>query len=130
MKKITISCIIAVLLLALVSCSSQKEAKSVAWSGEVKKFNIRAFQFGYEPDTIEVNLGDKVVINAHTSDVPHGLALPDFGVNMKLTGEDSVRAEFIADKAGEFEWYCSIPCGRGHGSMRGKLIVRDVENEN
>ena len=95
------------------------------WNGEVKEFTVRAFQFGFEPDTLEVDLGDKVVINAYTSDVGHGLAIREFGVDMALMSKTPVTTEFIADKAGTFTFYCSIPCGRDHGAMRGKLIVNE-----
>lgn len=77
-----------------------------------------------DPDTLEVNLGDKVIIRAYTDDVPHSLALWEFDVNLMLASKEPVSAEFIADKAGEFTFYCSIPCGSGHGAMQGKLIVR------
>ena len=44
---------------------------------------------------------------------------------LALTSKKPVTTEFIADKAGTFTFYCSIPCGRGHGSMHGKLIVNE-----
>lgn len=113
------------LLVLLAGCGTQDTtgAATVEWNGEVKEFNVRAFQFGYEPDVLEVNLGDKVKINAYTSDVAHGLAIYQFGVNMQLRGKTPVTTEFVADKAGTFTFYCNVPCGSGHGAMRGKFIV-------
>jgi len=116
------------LLLLVAGCASKQQsatgAAAVDWNGQVKEFTVRAFQFGYDPAVLEVNLGDKVKINAYTSDIPHGLAIPQFGVNMQLRGKNQVTTEFVADKAGTFTFYCSIPCGRGHGSMQGTLVVK------
>ena len=99
-------------------------APAVQWNGQVKEFTVRAFQYGFDPDKLEVNLGDKVIIHGYTSDVPHGLTLWDYGVNMKLMDKNPVTTEFIADKTGEFTFLCSIPCGSGHSKMQGKLIVK------
>ena len=118
------------MLILLAGCASKTQpatgavASGVEWNGEVKEFTVRAFRFGFDPGVIEVNLGDKVVINGYTSDVPHGLAIPQFRVYMSLLSKEPTTAEFIATKAGTFTFYCSIPCGSGHGSMQGKLIVK------
>lgn len=113
------------LLVILTGCTpAPAQDQSVKWNGNLKEFTVRAFQFGFDPDTLTVDLGDKVRLSAYSDDVPHGLALMDFGVNMRLMDKKPVTAEFIADKPGEFRFFCSIPCGRGHGSMAGKLVVR------
>ena len=89
----------------------------------VKEFRLEAFQFGYEPSVIEVNKGDTVRIIATSRDVSHGLALLDFGVNIVIKKGEKTTAEFVADKTGEFTFYCSVPCGSGHSTMKGKLVV-------
>ena len=121
--------IILTALVLLVGCGRQPATGAVSGpttddvTGEVKEFTVRAFQFGYEPSTLEVNLGDKVIIHGYTSDVAHSITIPQFYVSMSLTSKTPVTTEFIADTPGEFTFYCSIPCGSGHGRMRGKLIV-------
>jgi len=94
-------------------------------SGNIREFTIEAFQFSYDPATIEVDEGDTVRITATTRDVPHGLAIPAFGVNMQIMPGQTATAEFVADKPGTYEWFCSIPCGSGHRGMKGTLIVRE-----
>ena len=89
----------------------------------VKEFRLEAFQFGYEPSVIEVNKGDTVRIIATSRDVAHGLALFDFGVNIVIKKGEETTVEFVADKSGEFSFYCSVPCGSGHSTMKGKLVV-------
>jgi len=83
----------------------------------IKEFNIEAFRFGYSPDIIRIKQGDNVRIIVDNTDGLHGLRIAEFGV----AGMDSV--EFIADKKGEFIWYCNNYCGESHTAMRGKLIV-------
>jgi len=106
------------------SASNQGMGTSTVASGEVKEFRIEAFEYGFNPSVIEVNQGDRVRIIAKSLDEPHGLAIPEFGVNLYLDegGEEQV-VEFIADKRGSFPFYCSVYCGGGHGAMRGQLVV-------
>lgn len=93
-------------------------------TGETKEFRVEAFQFGYEPSVIEVNEGDTVRIIASSRDVSHGLVISQFGVNLFLGSDGTEQtAEFVADKKGTFSFFCNVPCGSGHGSMRGLLIV-------
>ncbi|HII72094.1 TPA: cytochrome c oxidase subunit II [Candidatus Woesearchaeota archaeon] len=92
--------------------------------GEVREFTMTAKQWEFQPDTVEVNQGDTVKLKITSSDVAHGIALPDFDVNENLEPGNEVIIEFVADKKGEFSFWCNIPCGSGHRDMRGTLIVR------
>jgi len=130
MKKI----LIILVLLFVIGCTSNVAVNDVAdntvtteevdikEAGEVKEFDIEAFQFGFEPSVIEVNQGDVVKITAKSRDVPHGLKISAFNVNMALD-KNPKTIEFVANRKGEFDYFCSIPCGSGHGKMRGKLVV-------
>lgn len=101
-------------------------AQAIQPTGETKEFNVRSFNFGFDPPTIEVNAGDKVRIILTSDDIPHGLAINEFMVNKRVDPSPSEPTviEFLADKKGEFSFYCSIPCGDGHLDMKGKLIVK------
>ncbi len=85
---------------------------------EIKEFTIKAFSFYYDPNKIEVNQGDKIRIIIDNADVLHGIRIPDLGIK----GNEII--EFVADKQGEFTWYCANMCGVGHLQMQGKLIVK------
>ncbi len=82
-----------------------------------------ARQFEFEPNIIRVKKGDLVRIEITSEDVVHGFALPAFGINVPVRPEQTTVVEFVADKTGNFEFYCSIYCGAGHAQMRGTLIV-------
>ncbi|MFB5620635.1 MAG: ethylbenzene dehydrogenase-related protein, partial [Nitrosopumilus sp.] len=94
-------------------------------SGESKSFDIVSFQWGFEPQFIEVNKGDHVTFNLRTDDVAHGIAIEEYQINEPIMIEKDTKIEFTADKPGTFEFYCSIPCGAGHDEQGGFLIVKD-----
>ena len=91
--------------------------------GHIREFSIVSKQFTYEPSTITVNKGDKVVLTLTTADVAHGFSLPDFGIDQRIEPGATATVTFVADKAGTFTWRCNIPCGAGHQHMTGKLVV-------
>lgn len=92
----------------------------------VKEINMTAFQFGFDPNTITVNKGDKVIIHLINKDLPHGLNLDEFDVHIAPAPKGEVRTvEFIADKVGTFFYFCNNPyCGEGHNRQIGKFIVK------
>lgn len=89
----------------------------------VKEFNIISRQYEFEPNTLIVNQGDKVVIEIISMDVEHGFAIDEYNINEVIPEGKTMVIEFLANKSGEFEFYCSVYCGRGHTGMIGKLIV-------
>jgi len=89
----------------------------------LKEFNVVAKQFSYEPDTIRVKQGDMVRITLTSADVPHGFAINEYGIDQKISPSNSTVVEFLADKNGAFTYYCNVPCGAGHKSMKGTLVV-------
>jgi cytochrome c oxidase subunit II len=89
----------------------------------VVEIDMIAKQWDFTPSTITVQEGDEVKLNIQNVDVSHGFALFEFGVNEQLIPGETTTVEFIADKAGEYTFFCSVPCGQGHRHMEGKLIV-------
>ena len=93
-------------------------------TASVKTFTLTAKKWEFEPSTITVNRGDKVVLSIRSVDVTHGFALPDFKINRNLEPGKTVNIEFTADKTGTFTFFCSVFCGEGHPRMNGSLIVK------
>lgn len=100
----------------------ESELSGVLHDG-IRVIEVKAFQYGFEPDPIVVRLGEKVRLEAISSDVAHGIGIEDFGVNLVVPAEKKETVEFIAAKAGTFHVHCSVYCGPGHGKMHGSLIV-------
>lgn len=136
MKKIMfLLCVFVILVLS--ACGKQdvgqivgqgssvpEQGAAPAQSGDFKEFKITAKQFEFMPSTIEVNKGDKVRLIVTSTDVPHGFAIKEYGINQRLEAGKPVTIEFTADKEGTFTVFCSVVCGAGHSNMKGKLIVK------
>ncbi len=105
-----------VLVLFFIIGNPSYDKNEMASSG--KEFHVDAFRFDYSPNEITVNKGDRVKIIINNTDTIHGIRVPELGVS----GNNVI--ELVADKAGEFTWYCNNMCGSGHMQMKGKLIVK------
>ncbi len=118
-KYILIGIIIIIAIVAGIFIAKSMTGNSVKnIEQEIKEFKVDAFRFGYTPNIITVNKGDKIKIIINNTDTLHGIRIPD----LNLKSNDFI--EFTAEKAGEFDWYCANMCGKGHMEMKGKLIVR------
>ena len=94
-------------------------------AGAVKEISVTAKQWEFDPNPIIVNKGDKLKLSIKSVDVAHGFSLPDFGINKKLEPGKTETVEFVADKSGQFTFFCSVICGSGHSDMKGTLIVNE-----
>ena len=112
-----------------------KEADRPIETGVVRNITItaRENQWAFDPDYIEVDQGDRLVITAvNQDDYDHGFSIDAFGVSQRLAAGKTTVIEFVATKAGDFPYYCSVSCGagmvdgveRGHFDQIGKLRVR------
>jgi cytochrome c oxidase subunit 2 len=84
---------------------------------------VIAQQFSFVPNTIYVGKGENVKLVITSSDVTHGIAIPDLGVNQTLPVGTEVEVIFQASDPGTYWFYCSVPCGVGHTDMVGQIIV-------
>jgi nitrite reductase (NO-forming) len=99
------------------------ETSAVAPTGEVKEFTVNGANFKFDPAEITVKQGDTVKITFKSMDMMHDFVLDDFNARtdiLKSGSEETV--EFVADKAGTFEYFCSVADHRQKG-MIGSLIV-------
>lgn len=106
----------AILALLLVSCTQKISSE--------KEFAVIAKQFEFVPGEIVVDRGDHVTIRIKSVDVTHGFAIPEYDINEMLNPGEGITVSFIADKPGNFTFFCSVPCGSGHNSMQGRLVVK------
>lgn len=84
---------------------------------------ITARQFAYTPDTVHVNVGERVRLVLTTADVAHSLAIREYGINLIVTPGEPASTVFTADRAGRYVMYCTVYCGTGHPQHLGTLIV-------
>jgi cytochrome c oxidase subunit 2 len=91
---------------------------------EVKQFTVKADDYEFQPDTITVNQGDKVIIKAIAVDKDHGFGIKAYNIDRKLPKGKWETIEFVADKKGKFTIRCTHWCGLWHIFMSGKFIVK------
>lgn len=129
-----IAIVILILLIAGVSfLKKPKEATSqvVEETERVESLEvtqIEAGSFYYKPNILRVKKGEKVKLEVKAVDMTHDFNIDELDVNSPIikAGEagESVIVEFVADKVGEFEYYCSVGQHRSLGQV-GKLIVEE-----
>jgi len=93
-------------------------------SRPARVFEMTASRFKFEPATLQVTEGDRVRLTLRSGDTEHGFAIKKLNVKVAVpkTGEP-VTVEFVAGKAGTYDFKCSEYCGSGHGRMKGQLVV-------
>ena len=90
----------------------------------VKSFTVTGKDFSFSPSEIKVNKGDMVKIAFNNADGFHDFVLDAFNVRTsRIQSGKSETVQFVADKAGTFEYYCSVGSHRQMG-MKGNLIVQ------
>ncbi|MBI5421987.1 dienelactone hydrolase family protein [Candidatus Peregrinibacteria bacterium] len=99
--------------------SANASKKTFAITGEPFKFLMN----GAEAPVLRVKQGDTVRIEFTNTKGFHDWVLDEFNARTpQLQAGASATVEFVADKKGTFEYYCSVGSHRAMG-MKGNLIV-------
>src|SRR3989344_2196326 len=117
------------------------EADKPVETGGVRNFKIvaRKDEWKWEPETIEVERGDRLKIEIiNEDDYDHGIAIDAFGVSQRMPANSTITVEFVVTQEGDFPYYCSVPCGEGevegkhrtHFDMVGVFKVRSPSAAN
>lgn len=92
--------------------------------GNVKTFTLTTANFSFAPNKITVNKGDTVKIVLKNSEGFHDWVLDEFNAKTpRISGDQTAEVQFVADKTGTFEFYCSVGNHRQMG-MVGTLVVQ------
>jgi cytochrome c oxidase subunit II len=91
--------------------------------GGYHEFHMTAKNYEFDPDVITVKKGEKVRLFIAAMDHDHGFKIQGYDIDQELKKDSTATIEFTADKAGTFEFKCSVYCGSGHRKMKGKLVV-------
>jgi len=96
---------------------------SMMTEGTVKEFIIESKGLNFMPNEIKVKVGDTVKITYKNTLGKHDWTLDEFNAKTQMldAGQEET-VEFVADKAGTFEFYCSVAGHRAAG-MKGTLVV-------
>jgi plastocyanin len=97
---------------------------AVPAEGTVKEFTVDGKNFAFSPALVTVKKGDTVRIKFVNSQGFHDFVIDEFKVATPQIKEGEAVVEFVADKAGSFEYYCSVGSHRAMG-MKGTLTVTE-----
>lgn len=110
-------------LLTLLAGAGLHQIK--AQTAEPRVIDVVARRFAFEPSTIEVAVGEPIVLRVKSADGPHGLEIKQLKVKQEIPrGTDPISIPFTAKEPGRFPIICSEYCGTDHDSMRGMLVVQ------
>lgn len=95
----------------------------VTEEAKVREFVVSGQNFSFTPSLITVKKGDRVKITFNNTSGFHDFRIDEYGVATKQTQSPTAEVlEFMADKVGSFEYYCSVGTHRALG-MKGTLKV-------
>lgn len=102
---------------------SSPSTSASASKGEVKSFTVEAKNFSFSVPEIKVSQHDKVKIVLNNKQGFHDWVNDLYNANTKqIQADETDEVEFVADKTGTSEYYCSVGQHRAMG-MKGNLIV-------
>ncbi len=102
-----------------------RPVKEFSIFGAIRDVTDYQFNDSVPGPTIAVEEGDmvRIVYSVPEKDIAHALVIDEFGVSSPTVsaGETTI-IEFVADRTGEFHYYCPLPSHRTLG-MEGKFVV-------
>lgn len=103
--------------------TSSADSRGMTAPAPAKVFTLSGKNFSFNTSEIRVKKGDMVTINFTSADGFHDVVIDEFSAKTERvrTGGTSSMT-FVANKAGTFEYYCSVGQHRMNG-MVGKLVV-------
>lgn len=125
----TTAVLLLVLLVAPFGFAEDDEGviDATEWTDEIIEIEVVSSGFRYTPAEIRVALGSTVRITYVNGGGRHDWVLDEFeAATAVIAARQSETIEFVADEAGEFEFYCSVPGHRAAG-MYGAFIVVDMD---
>lgn len=92
-------------------------------TSQMKNITVEAMPFEFNPKEIRVKKGNTVRLTLKNNEGFHDWTLDEFNARTKqIQAGQTDTIQFVADKAGTFEYYCSVGNHRQMG-MVGNLIV-------
>jgi len=112
-------------LAAVQTTTPQTTAPSTVSMGTAKEFLVGGNEFAFSPNTLTVNKGDTVKVTfTNNGKYPHNFVINELNVKGKtIQPGESDTVSFTADKAGSFEYYCSVDSHKDKG-MTGTITVQ------
>jgi len=103
--------------------STSSSSSSEVITKDIREINMEAGSFYYKPNIITVKKGEKVKIIMNSVSMMHDFVIDELNVRMPIVKNGDIgTVEFVVDKIGTFEYYCSVGQHRANGQV-GKIII-------
>ena len=103
--------------------TSEVETESGLPAGRQVEVTVEGSNYKFSPANIKAKKGDTVRLTFRSAGGIHDLTMDEFEVQTNQIGEgEEEEVEFVADKVGTFEYYCSVAGHRAMG-MTGIFVV-------
>src|SRR5262249_7684661 len=91
---------------------------------EPRKITVVAKKYEFQPNHIELKVGEPVELTFESEDTKHGFACKELTKEKVVFAKDSpAQLTLTPDKAGTFKFKCAKFCGLGHWEMKGEIVV-------
>lgn len=84
---------------------------------------VTAELWKWTPNVIQAKKGEVVTLQVTGISGTHGFAVPALGIDKTVFMGKTVMIPLPTDKAGTFDFACSIQCGSGHNDMTGQIVI-------
>lgn len=92
-------------------------------ASDVQVFDVSGSNFAFDPAEMRVTEGDTVVVNLTSVEGFHDWVIDEFAAaTERINAGETTSVTFVADRAGTYEYYCSVGSHRAQG-MVGTLVV-------
>jgi cytochrome c oxidase subunit 2 len=112
------ACVGCVVLAALSVAVAQ-----TAEPDPIRTIDVALSRFAFEPERIEVRVGERVRLDIRSMDSAHGFQVKELDLDAHLPAHGHTVLELTPKRAGEYHIACSEYCGIGHSRMKARLIV-------
>lgn len=106
------------------AATPESSASGTTGMMQAKEVDVEGSEFKFSPSTITLKKGEPVrLVFKNTGKMPHDFVVDELSLRTKrITNGETDTVEFTPDKAGTFEFYCSVGKHRQMG-MKGMLTV-------
>ena len=109
--------------LASVGTSLACATTAAADTSKTKVIAITAERFHFTPNRIELALGEPVILEFTTEDVPMGFNAPSLHLRTNILPDMPARLYLVPNRKGVYHFHCDVACGSGHADMTGMILV-------
>ncbi len=113
-------------LFAVAPAFAQEVVDVTDSNAAVKEIVVENDGLSFVPNEIRVNQGDRIRLTFRNTGGFHDWVIDEFdAATNQITAGNSETVEFVADQAGEFEFYCSVGNHRARGMFGAFVVVAD-----